>query len=61
MFEQWWDINSVSFQKGKQQIRKPTSKKEIPSDTLKLLEEFFSPLRRQQWESFLKVKEVSQT
>lgn len=61
MFEQWWDINSVSFQKGKQQIRKPTSKKEIPSDTLKLLEEFFSPLRRQQWESFLKAKDVSQT
>ena len=61
MFEQWWDINSASFQKGKQQIRKPTSKKEIPSDTLKLLEEFFSPLRRQQWESFLKSKDVSQT
>ncbi len=58
MFEEWWGVDSLLFEQGKQEIRRSTSKKEIPSETLKLLEEFFSPLRRQQWEGFLKNKDV---
>ena len=59
IFEEWWGVDSLLFEQGKKEIRQPSSKKEIPSETLRLLEEFFSPLRRLQWEGFLTKKDVS--
>jgi len=59
MFADWWGVDSYLFEQGKQEIRQPTSKKTIPSKTASLVEEFFSPLRRKQWEEFFESKDIS--
>lgn len=57
-FKQWWGVSSASFQEGIKHIRPATSKNEIPTESLQKLEEFFSPMRRKQWDSFLQKNRI---
>ena len=56
--EQWWKVPTESFQEGLSQIRPSTSKSKIPSDIHAQLEEFFSPMRCKQWNTFLHSNDI---
>jgi len=58
-YQQWWNISDESYSNGHAEIRKSTSKKEIPTKIAKQLEEFFSPLRVKQWDAFLQQKDIA--
>ena len=55
----WWALSDESFNAGKKEIRKPTSKKDIPSSNVEQLSRFFSPLRTRQWDAFLERCEMT--
>ena len=57
--KKWWGLNDESFKQGLKQIRPGTTKSKIPSQTLSQLEEFFSPMRRRQWDNFLTQKDIA--
>jgi len=59
VFQEWWDVDVDSFEQGKKEIRQPTQKKSKPKEIINVLEEFFTPLRVKQWDSFLQAKDIA--
>jgi len=59
-FKKWWGLSDESFSEGIKQIRPATSKNQIPTETLQQLEEFFSPMRRKQWNDFLHTNNITE-
>ncbi len=48
----WWDLNEELLINGLKNIHKPTQIEEIPIETKKILNEFFTEARISQWKEF---------
>ena len=58
---QWWNLDEEIVLKGLENLRQPLPYSQIPTKEKEILENFFTPRRIHQWESFYNSNKISST